>query len=547
MRHPLRAARAIVVVAAALALPVAVTAPAHAATPPPVDARATAAVDWLSHELAANGDAMPSPYSPDAKDWGLTIDSLLALVASGRGTSATAIATTDQLATHVASYVSGVDFEAPDDRYAGAIGKALLAATVQGRDPQAFGGWDLEQEARDRMQTTGDQTGRFSDKSSYGDYSNGFGQALTILGLTRTKQGAPAAAIQYLLAQQCPGGGFRLYYDKTPGCASDAEADTDATAFALQALVDHFPAGKLSDPPTNDELVFPAVPKAVTWLEQHQQADGGFGGTGPTAAVNASTTGVSGQALHAHKQATPAAGAQTFVAAHQLTATNAGAASADVGAIAYTDGALGTAETDGISALSRDQWRRTTAQAVLAFGLPAYSQIGLTIPAPAATLSTATAQPGTSITVTGTGFAYGETVTVTLHSDPIVMPSAIANARGDLSTTFALPNLAAGVHQVELAGATSGLIVVASLTVQLPATTTTSTTTPASVTVNTAATAPTTVVSDVSATSATSGTLPATGSDHGVELSLAVALILGGGFLIAAARRRSTTTGVAGR
>ncbi len=545
MRRSLRVARAIVVVAGALALSLAVTtAPVHAATPAPIDPRATAAVDWLSHELAANGDAMPSPYSPDAKDWGLTIDAVLALAAGGQGHSATATATTDQLATNIASYVTGADYEMPDERYAGPIGKALLAATVQGRDAHAFGGWDLEQEARDRMQTTGDQAGRFSDKSVYGDHSNGFGQALTIMGLTRTPSGAPAAAVEYLLAQQCPSGGFRLYYDTKPGCASDDEADTDATAFALQALVDHFPAGKLSDPPTNDELVFAAVPKAVTWLEQHQQGDGGFGGTGPTAAINASTTGVSGQALHAHKQASPAANAQTFVAAHQLTTTNAGAASADVGAIAYTAGALDTAETDGISTQGRDQWRRTTAQAVLAFGLPAYSQIGLTLADPAVTLSTTTAQAGASITVTGTGFAYGETVTVTLHSDPIVMPSATADARGNLSTTFALPALAAGVHQVQLQGATSGLVVIASLTVQVPATTTTSTTTP--VTVTTAAPAPP-VGPTVSGTGATNGTLPATGTDHAMELTLAIALILGGGLLIVASRRRPTSTGVTSR
>ena len=70
-----------------------------------------------------------------------------------------------------------------------------------------------------------------------GDFSNGFGQALAILALARTSSGVPASAVDFLLDQQCPGGGFRGDYTTPGGCTADASATVDATGFALQALV----------------------------------------------------------------------------------------------------------------------------------------------------------------------------------------------------------------------------------------------------------------------------------------------------------------------
>src|SRR4029079_7043218 len=92
----------------------------------------------------------------------------------------------------------------------------------------------------------------FSDVSIFGDHSDGFVQALNIIGLSRTAGGAPSNSVDFLLAQECPGGGFRLNYDGpfppdpnvpvTRGCTSDAEADTDATSVAIDALLALYPA-----------------------------------------------------------------------------------------------------------------------------------------------------------------------------------------------------------------------------------------------------------------------------------------------------------------
>ena len=117
---------------------------------------------------------------------------------------------------------------------------------MQNADVHSFGGVDLEALSRAAMQTSGIHEGRFSDVSMYGDFSNGFGQALNILALSQTQaRRAREAAVDFLLAQQCPAGGFRLLYDGpfsgppeplTRGCVDDADADTDATSFALDAL-----------------------------------------------------------------------------------------------------------------------------------------------------------------------------------------------------------------------------------------------------------------------------------------------------------------------
>ena len=100
--------------------------------------------------------------------------------------------------------------------YGGPIGKAMLAAILQGGDPNDFGGVDLEALSRAAIQPSGLFEGRFSDVSTFGDFSNGFGQALNILALSHTAGGVPANAADFLHAQQCPGGGFRLYVLRHP-------------------------------------------------------------------------------------------------------------------------------------------------------------------------------------------------------------------------------------------------------------------------------------------------------------------------------------------
>lgn len=137
---------------------------------------------------------------------GVTADGVFAHAAGGRGPTAGETAT-DQLETHLLDYASAPGCSAG----AGPIAKLLVVAVVQGRDVTDFGGWNLRAELLALMNSTaGDANlGRFQSKG-VGDTTNGFSQALAVIGLSRTGT-VPAEAVSFLLAQQCPSGGFRLF------------------------------------------------------------------------------------------------------------------------------------------------------------------------------------------------------------------------------------------------------------------------------------------------------------------------------------------------
>lgn len=465
-----------------------------------------AALDWIEGELAADGGYLTTSFQgdPDVQsfdDWGLTIDAILALAAGGRGDEAPATTADGLVEDNVASYVTGGDF-GPDDRYAGALGKTLLMAQIQGEDPTAFGGFDLIDELLDRLQTEGPDAGRFSDFTGFGDFSNGFGQALAIMGLARTPGGVPDRAVEFLLAQQCPGGSFRGDYTTSGGCTVDSSATVDATGFAIQALVTVEPTCPVRQ----------AVADAAASLLAGQNAGGAFGGESGS---NTNSTGLAAVALRSLGEDAAADDAAAFIAGLQLDAGD------DVGAIALNQAGLTSAD-DGVQVLERDGFRRATTQGVLAFGLPTYGEIGAdpvdpsdfvpciveppVIPAPTATLSATTVLPGGQLTVSGTGFTPGERVAATLRSTPVDLGTTTADAEGAVSLTFTVPaDIEPGDHRVELVGQRSGVRVSVAFEVlgaEVPR------------------------------------TLPATGSTTGAQTGTGVGLVALGAALVAIARRR---------
>lgn len=490
----------------AQAAPLAVSAPATLAAP------ADAALDWLEGELAADGGHLTTSYEYEGEiysfeDWGLTIDAILALAADGRGSEPPATTATDHVEASIGDYVTGGAY-GPDDRYAAALGKTLLMASIQGSDPTSFGGFDLVSELLARMQTAGADAGRFSDLTSWGDdYSNGLGQALAIMGLARTSGGAPGAAIEFLLDQQCPSGGFRGDYTTSGGCTSDSASTADATAFAIQALA----AVDL------DCAVRGAVSDAIAWLLDSQAVDGSFGGE---SGANTNSSGLAAQALRAVGSEAAADSAAGFVTGLQLTSGD------DSGAIALNQAGYDSA-ADGIATLERDGFRRATGQAVLALDLPAYSEIGAdpvdpASLAPCAPVPTTTAPPssatatasatsvvlGGSTVVSGSGFTPGEQVTITLHSTPVLLATVVADGDGRVSQAVTIPtDLEVGEHRIELVGLTSGVRV--SIDIEV-----------------------------LGAAVAAPGTLPATGAATAVALVLGIALLLLGVAALAGSARR---------
>lgn len=250
---------ALLVTALAALLSTLVTAPASAApvtAAPATAAPARAAAGWLARQMI-DGERFEAVFDGVAyPDQGLTIDATFAFSAA-RTAGDYADRAVEWLAEpQVLTGYIGDGSEA----YAGATAKLALAAQVQGLDPTAFGGVDLLTRLRGLLTASG----RFSDRSAFGDYSNAFSQSFALLTLDRAGS-APPSAISFLAATRCPDGGFPLQFGQAT-CVSEV----DSTAMVAQALI---ATGRRAD----------AAP-ALTWLAAQQL-------------INANSAGLAAQAF----------------------------------------------------------------------------------------------------------------------------------------------------------------------------------------------------------------------------------------------------------
>lgn len=230
--------------------------------------------DHLSTSFDLNGDGVIDPLTEVFPDYGLTADAVLAFAAAGSAGDA-AEAATDYLAANVTPYAG----DGAAESYAGSLAKLIVVADVMGRDPADFGGRDLVADLLAREQPSG----RYSDASAFGDFSNGITQSLAVIALDRvTPAGASTAAVDYLISQQCADGGFNSVLETVP-----CEGEVDTSAFAVQAL----------DASGRDA----ALDTATTFLLGEQAADGSFAapgfGTPPVLTFNSNSTGLAAQAL----------------------------------------------------------------------------------------------------------------------------------------------------------------------------------------------------------------------------------------------------------
>jgi hypothetical protein len=280
-----------------------------------------AAAGWLARQLI-DGERFEADFGGQKfPDQGLTIDAVFAFAAAGVSDTNAGKAIAWLAKPEITTGYVGSGNEA----YAGAHAKLMLAAQIRGENPASFGGVDLKAGLLSLLTPSG----RFSDRSEFGDYSNTLSQSLALLALDRTPGGAPASAVTFLTGAQCADGGFPLNFGEAT-CTSDV----DATATAVQAL-------RATGDAAN------AV-EGTAWLVTKQHANGGFGfGTN---APNANSTGLAAQALAGHRP-TAAAKAREFLRSLQTGCTGA---AADRGAIAY--------DATGLNASTAP---RATAQAIL--------------------------------------------------------------------------------------------------------------------------------------------------------------------------------------
>jgi hypothetical protein len=312
---------------------------------------ALAGAHWLEGQLH-DGVLYNRQYKTD--DYSTTVDLAYAVRAVDPDSKVL-----PDIATALAA---GVDAYAKPgkDVYSGALAKLVSFAEDAGQDPRAFGGQDLVAQLEARTADKSPIAGRISDKSSYGDYANGFGQAWAVRGLTLAGSKEATAARDFLLEQQCSEGFFRLYFSppakadqSCDGAAAKPEpVDTTALTYIL-----------LHDLAKDDHDLASALDRGIAYIKGQQAADGSFsGGSGNAIVPNSDSTGLAGWALHLAGDDDAAAKAATWVRAHQVGSCE-GPVAKDAGAIAFDDAAL-SAGTAGVTEKSEYQWRLSTAQSL---------------------------------------------------------------------------------------------------------------------------------------------------------------------------------------
>jgi hypothetical protein len=392
----MRITRSLAALAAAATVAGLVASPAGAATN--YDPKPSASGSrWMAGQLT---DGIVHNQQFDFDDYGLTIDFALGLDGAGRKPRVVQ-QITQAFAPNVSSYTGFMG-----DVYAGNLGKAAVLALVTGKDPRAFGGQDLIAQLEDRVSSTAPITGRIEDVSSFGDSANVFGQAHAARALSLAGSARSGDTTAFLLQQQCAAGFFRQDFtaDKAlpdqscDGAPTASKPSVDATALAVLSLKD-----------VKGAKAKAAMRKAVAWLADNQRGNGSFSSKNKAKGKsNTNSTGLAGWALGVNANAKAAARAAVWVRNLQAGGANpcSGRLARQTGAIALDQAGYATGQSDGIKALTSDQWRRASAQALPVLRWAPRAEGDFTAKAPR------TAPAGSRLRIELTGVAPGERVCV---------------------------------------------------------------------------------------------------------------------------------------
>jgi A-macroglobulin TED domain len=463
---------------------------------------AQAAAGWLAGRLDGGTHVTNLGFF----DGGTTADVVFGLAAAGVGKSTTNdVLDFLQKPANADSYADlSAQFGGP---YTGSAAKAALAFLVGGRDPSsvAAGGLSLTQAMRMECASVdvsatathycpavGAGLGTFSSVSQ------------SFIVLTSARLGTPlddtGAAMIWFRSLQCPNGGFTVDVPEK-GCASNASADVDATAYALMALT------SILSPSATDTA---AATAAADWLVTSQNRDGSWTSQ---KVHNTDSTGLAAAALAGAGRNTRTA--RAWLREQQITGGPTVGPGATRGALSY--------------AAARDEHSRMKATADGLLGLGAaplgtltasHSIAGAPVLALSAPRFSGALHAGGTVRLTASGFQAKEKVRVQIHSTPVTLATVPASSSGSVSTSVVLPTaLAAGTHTVTVTGQTSTLAASATVTVAAAAAST----------------------SSGSGGATTSTPLAATGTD-GRQLATVTAaallLLLSGGALLVTGRRR---------
>ncbi len=385
---------------------------------------------WLQADLDKNGLFQ---YSFGGADAGLNIDAGFALLEAGDTESAAAQRV--RLAPETDGYIAGDAFGDEGSTYANAVAKLLAFVVASGGDPTSYDGKNLVTRLEAQVGDGADGTtlGEIFDTSEFGNNTNILGQAFAAQGLSAVDSPAAAAVTDHLLAQQCADGHFPLAFRTTASDSCNGDANPDIAALVVVALRDQ----------VEDPAVAGAIRKAAAFISSRQAADGSVGGTPPTDAPNANTTGLSAWALGEACVLDDAYRAAAWTRALQVDDQPA-APLADEGAIAYDPATLTRDEADGIQDNERDQYRRATAQATNGLAYDASAAPTLTVTGPGSDY----VKGGSKVTLRVSGIAAGDAPCLTTPTGAVLLSDDAATA----SATVTVPKATGPVRF----GATTG-------------------------------------------------------------------------------------------
>ncbi len=311
---------------------------------------------WLLSELTG-GLIHNDQFNFD--DFGATVEAAYALDAAGASPEIPTIA--DALEDNAEAYTSP-----GSDIYAGSTGKLLSFVLDHTPDaPTSFGGLDLVAQ----LESVTKNSGRIEDVSTFGDFSNVFGQAWAVRGLTLAGSSEAAAATEFLLGRQCGAGFFNLNFS-TPCSAPKPPVDTAAQVVILIQDLD------IAEP-SLDAARDAAVADAIAWILNQQAADGSFDGGTATEGPNTNSTGLAGHALDLIGQHEAAEQAATWIRGRQVAGLHCeGKLSEETGAIAYDNAAYNAGAANGIKVATAGQWDFATIQALPALAVAPASETG---------------------------------------------------------------------------------------------------------------------------------------------------------------------------
>ena len=228
----------------------------------PMVATARQGAQWLAGNFTTQGYIPTAPGSAQP-DLSSTAQSVLALSAANVDL-ATARSGLAYLEGHVNAFATSKGVDIP-----GKLAVLILDAEALGADPQAFGGSDLVARLLATEQQVGPDRGLFGTEAQAADFAaGGYTQGLALTALAAADVRGPAPAVDWLIHEQCPDGGWTAPDNTDNACdgtpADFGGPDTNSTALALEGL-----AAQGAVTPTISGA-------AIAFLASAQDPDGGW-------------------------------------------------------------------------------------------------------------------------------------------------------------------------------------------------------------------------------------------------------------------------------